>query len=263
MTDANTEWACLRMHFQEGANITQPRSGNAAHKLAAKAADAASADPRCRVPPEFFHHRIAADGRRIAGDGLSPFRYAGGKDSMTLTAVGGEAVDLLDTHGHRLVRCLSRFGGKPLRETWTRGQVELRPSRKLHHYRIAFAILTRKPLRHIAVKDDLLAGQMTQAVKDWTASTILDGLARQARMLGLPEPEADALLRVTSIGGACGYLHGENAAYYGSTVKDVRFSSDLDLRGPWSIGHVCLVGQGRIDRCREDDVAGEGRELPA
>lgn len=252
MTDANAEWACLRMHFQEGANITQPRSGDAAHKLAAKAADAASEDPRCAVPPEFFHHRLSADGRRIAGEGLSPFRYGGGKDSMTLTAVGSEAVDLLESSGHRLVRCLSRFGGTALRETWAHGQLGLRASRKLYHYRMRFGILTRKPLRGIPCGEDLAAGRMTEAVRAWVAQSILDGIARQARLTGLPEPDADALLRVTQIGGAGGYLRGANKAYYGSIASEVRFSADLDLIGPWSVGHLCLLGEGRIVRVRED-----------
>lgn len=248
--DASPEWLTLRVHFQAEAQITLPRSGDAAHKLAAKAAAQAESDPRCTVPPEFFHHHIDAAGRRVVTSGLSPFRFGAGRDSLTLTAVGNEAVDLLEGGGHRLVRSLSRFASTPLRETWTRGALSLRSGAALHHYRIGFAILSRKPLRALPVGADLEAGSITPAVQAWAAQRILDGIARQARLIGLPEPDADALLQVTRIGGTSGYQRGIQRAYYGSVAKDVTFSSDIALRGPWAVGHLCLIDEGRIDVCR-------------
>lgn len=243
------EWATLSINWpREKTSATIPANGDAAHKLVAKAAAASADDPRCHIPPEVFHHYRLTDGRQAPLGGLSPFRFAGHPSRMSITAVGNEAVDTLESCGHRIVRCVSRFAGRPLRETWVRGSLSLRSSRQIHTYSIPYMVVTRKPLRKIEVGEQLAAKELTPDVRRWVGNAVLSGLARQARLVGLDEPPEDVLLRVDEIDGMLGWSRGANNAYYGSVARGVRFSTELQIHGPWSVGALCLVGEGQVYR---------------
>lgn len=246
-----TEWRELRIHWPDGpCGITVPKAGDEAHKLAAKAAGQGADDPRCRIDDALLHHHTREDGRRVNTGGLSPIRFGASRGSMTVTAVGGDAVDVLERSGHNLTRAIGRMAQTPLRESWRTGALSIKQTEALYHYRVQHFVMSRKPLSKIPVGDDLEAGALTPAVSQWMEGRIREGLGRQARLVGLPEVEDDALLRVISVAGFSGWNRGGH--YFGSLAHDAVFASDVFLHGPWAVGSLCLLGSGRVSRCHAD-----------
>ena len=249
--DSRPDWASMLIHWpndHSACNLRPPRTGDEAHKLASLVVHSNADDPRCRVAPELFHHE-KADEKDIPKSGLSPFRYssiAGG--GLRLTAVGNDAVDALEASGHRLTRAMSKQAGVPLRETWLTGKVGLSVSPAMHQYAIRHLVLSRKPLRKIAVGSAMQSETPSPELNAWVEQRILDGILRQADLLGLAEPE-DIMVKVESVGSYGGWNRG--GRYYGAVAQNVVIATNLALQGPWSVGHLCLLGSGFVTRVRE------------
>lgn len=254
------EWASLDIAWPErSTRITPPRHGDEAHRLAALAADAGKDHPRTRITPELFHHHLDDGGVSKSRGGVSPIRYDATRSGMSITAVGEEAVDCLESNGHKLTRALGAMAGTPLRETWRRGALRLRVGRTLTSYIVPRMLASRRPPSALAVGADLTAGVFTESLGDWLAQRIRHGIERQAALVGIPFPDDPTpILAVTGLDKVTGWRR--DGVYYGALVHRIAVASNLLLEGPWSVGHLCLTGNGRVLRIRER--LGDDQESP-
>lgn len=241
------EWKKLSIFWPKDGSFpaARPHFGDEAHSLVSALVAASEDDPRCAVPPELFHHTQAAAGRRNR-TGLSPIRFSANADGMHVTAVGDEAVDLLATAGHRLTRVLSRAAGQPLREEWHGGYLGYRATRRPVRYFIRQCVVTRRAAKETPHADAISSGQLTPGLASWLEGRIVSGIMRQCALVGLPEPEAEPLVRVVGMRRIAGAVR--KGAFSGLVAHGLVFDADVALTGPWHVGSFCLLGYGFVVR---------------
>jgi len=220
-----------------------PRDSSMARKLLAVVADRHADNPRCALPPAVFHRTKNADGTLRGIDGISPIRIAARPGGIMITAVGDDAVDLLEAVGHRVTRMFSAEAGQPLREHFSGGMMHLSASKTLRCYLIPYCVVSRHPAKALADGDAITKSDLTPSLKSWLERKISDSLVRQAALVRLPEPD-EPLIDVTSVGGFGGW--NRDGAFFGIVAHDLVFRADLHLMGPWNVGHLSSLNAGAV-----------------
>ena len=230
------------------------------------------------VPPALFGHD--ADGRNLQTLYTLPgerIQYAappvvaisGGQNFVRLTGIGPVGCDLLRGQIGQMAEAISRYTKQLYSIQTYSGSVGIEPSRP-HLYHVGSMIL-QKNTKHLAT---LLP---TDAAGRWQANfddlvphiekAVVRGLTGQALHLDALMPEAEQLfgrmpsderLAVKVLGGTT-YFHAMSDKHKGAAlaIRNLTFTLDAKLSGPWSIGQLRAHGFGAIRHAaarRQEDV---------
>lgn len=195
-------------------------------------------------PPELFHYR--ENGVPIKG--LAKIRFGARKGEILLHAVGGPASAFLRQEAMNVLAAYEAHYGETLSMQITGGVYQKSVKPKLRPYRISSLILQQDPAQYKRIKDDLDKPDCPAAT-ELAAQKIRDGLVRQFEDIGFYLEDYEFSVSRVKIEGFDGskFVPVEiKPGVFGLCAKNVTFFSDLELNGPWHVGHLTSRGYGLI-----------------
>ena len=197
-------------------------------------------------PQDLLHY--GPDG--IPHKGLAKIRFGARKGTILVHAIGGPASALLRAESINILSCYEKHYGRDLDMQTSGGVYDKAIQSKMTRYRIPTLILQQSPAAYKRIKADLeLPG--TPAATEMAAEKIRDGLVRQFEDLGFYLEDYEfAVSGVEIKGNDTGkFVPVEiKPGVFGLCAKNVEFTSNLSLHGPWHVGHLTSRGYGLILR---------------
>lgn len=227
--------------------------GDQARKVLAQAAELLPEHQS--VPAEIFHYSANSQHPKT---GTSPFRFGGGRGRFLIHAIGEEAVDELSACGHLITKALGRHYGGPLKETRQVKDVFLDVSSRLETFRVPFMVIQGNAREFELLTPAAKEGLVTPEVLSLVEKKIRRGIDKQYSLYGAELNEDDYILGDVEIqgnkGGKFVPVSVGNGVYW-LAAKEVRFTTNLQLAGPWHVGHLISRGYGRIAHIRDEVVS--------
>jgi len=196
-------------------------------------------------PAELFHYR--EDGLPVKG--LAKIRFGARKGQVLIYAIGGPASALLRAEAMNVLALYEGHYGETLTMQITGGVFQKSVKPKLRPYRIPALILQQDPAQYKRIKADLDQPDCPAAT-ELAAQKIRDGLIRQFEDIGFYLEDYEFSVSRVKIEG---YEDGSKfvpveikPGVFGLCAKNVTFLSDLELNGPWHVGHLTARGYGLV-----------------
>ena len=200
--------------------------------------------PEYAFDPAIFHYNKD----KHPSKGVSPFRFAGGKN-FRIYAVGDDAVRLLNAEAHKITRLLELAYGTDLLEERRVGMFDAGIDRSLKTFYVRSLVLQQDPAHH-----KKLMAMEAGAREAWIDSLIRRGLAKQLRKLEIPFEIDDPMLVMGDIKVNGGYSSVEvKPGIFFMAANKVTFRANLRLEGPFHVGHLISRGHGAILKNRNRD----------
>ena len=249
---------CLTIHFTlpEGDKDKSRRPGRQLFAEMIQEAGSGSEIGEAVLP---FVHRIhRPDGGLMTAPGMSAFRVFEGKGQFSIRAIGDQASQYLGRNIHHVAGWLSRKAGTIVPMSWEGGIVGLAPTKKMNEYFINGLILARpipkasrwkkKRERYQEIFETCVNHRVEDIDRQMVEKKVRRGIEAQSDLIGADMPEDGLLIEVLDI-PATKLIEGKDGQMW--PAVNVRFATNVRLRGPWNVGPGASKGFGLVVTSRQ------------
>ncbi len=216
--------------------------GTKFRKILAKQNDIAQAGEK--LDPILFNYTEAGFPRT---EQIPEFRISSTGKTGKIFAVGSDAVQYLESNGHKISRFIANYLGRPVTEHRQRGEYFFYETNQLREYKIASMVFMNSAKMYKTHKKDLIQQKLTFALAQVIEQKIRDGILLHAQYLNLPV-EPDFTLGDINIKKYIPIKINSRANRYKIAALDVTFRAGLNIGGIVHVGHLKNKGYGLIEK---------------